>query len=340
MPQIWYFADYTATLPLRRKIKKNNRAKKIYVMKKLALAIVAILTLGNAFAQTGQSGASNVRTIKSPRFVRPLIEKWLEEYSKTKPDVEIRLSQGAASTKGADLNVTLFTGHGPSAEAKHDVIYFGKTAILPITAEGSEASRLLRGKSLNSKKVKQLFFTDDEADEESRRSKAFEQITIYSGSNSTSLTFSFAKNFGEEASDIRGKRISGDDQFLNVAVSKDPLGVSFNAISNIFDLKNRQVKAGLEIVGLDLKRDIAAAFDGRATLDDILYALESNRPQEVAVETVGISFDADDEAVSDFVKWVLENGVRYNHEYGILNLGAKEANAQVAKTQDVLTAHK
>lgn len=309
-------------------------------MKKLVLAIAAILTLGNAAAQIGRNGANDIRTIRSPRFARPLIDRWLEEYSKTKPAVEFKVANGSASQSGADLTVTFFTGHSPSAEAAHNVAYFGKTAILPITAEGSEASKLLHGKLLNSKRIKQLFFTDDDPEEGTRRNKAFEQIIIYSGNNSTSLTSSFAKNFGEGTRAIRGKRISGDDLFLNAAIAKDPLGVSFNALSNIFDLSNRHVKAGLEIVGLDLKRDIAVAFENEATLDDILNALEIDRPQEVAVETIGISYDGKDETVGHFIQWVLENGVQYNHEYGILNLGAKEANAQIAQVQDVLTASK
>ena len=309
-------------------------------MKKLIVAIAAILTLGSAAAQTEHNGAGDVRTIRSPRFAHPLIDRWLKEYSKTKPAVEFKVATGPASQRGADLTVTFFTSHSPSTETSHNVAYFGKTAILPITAEGSEASRLLHGKLLNSKRIKQLFFTDEDPEEGTRRNKAFERIVIYSGNNSTSLTSSFAKNFGEGTRDIRGKRISGDDLFLNAAIVKDPLGVSFNAISNIFDLSNRHVKAGLEIVGLDLKRDLAVTLENGATLDDILDALENDRPQEGAVETIGISYDGKDETVGHFIQWVLEKGVRYNHEYGILNLGAKEANAQIAKAQDLLTAGK
>jgi hypothetical protein len=190
--------------------------------------------------------------------------------------------------------------------------------VLPITARSSEAARLLEGKHLNAKKLKQLFFLDDEFEEDVKKNKAFEAITIYSGSNATSVAGSFAHNFGEESANFRGKRIAGDDLFLNTAIAKDPLGVSFNTLSNIFDLKSRQLKNDLTLVGLDLKKDVADSFNG--TLDDVINSLENGKPAEVAIEKVGITYYKKDEAISRFLQWVLENGTKYNHQYGLLNL--------------------
>ena len=158
----------------------------------------------------------------------------------------------------------------------------------------------------------------DEFEEDVRKNKAFEAITIYSGSNATSVAGSFAHNFGEESANFRGKRIAGDDLFLNTAIAKDPLGVSFNTLSNIFDLKSRQLKNDLTLVGLDLKKDVADSFNG--TLDDVINSLENGKPAEVAIEKVGITFNKKDEAISRFLQWVLENGTKYNHQYGLLNL--------------------
>ena len=220
----------------------------------------------------------------------------------------------------------------------NQVIYFGETAVLPITARSSEAARLLEGKHLNAKKLKQLFFLNEDFDEDVKKNKAFETIVVYSGSNATSVASSFARNFGEESSSFRGKRISGDDLFLNTAITKDPLGVTFNALSNVFDLKNRHVKADLSIVGLDLKKNLADTFSNNGSLDDVLQVLESGKPSEIAVEKVGISFSNTDEAVNRFLQWVLENGTKYNHEYGLLNLDKKEASTQINKVQNTLTA--
>jgi hypothetical protein len=284
-------------------------------MKKVVLVLAAFLTLGLGNVLAEDNNSNSVRTIKSPRFARPLVEKWIEEYAKTEPGVTFQIAKGQGES---DLSVAIADQQEKDTELISHWIYIGETAVLPITARSSEAARLLEGKHLNAKKLKQLFFLDDEFEEDVRKNKAFEAITIYSGSNATSVAGSFAHNFGEESANFRGKRIAGDDLFLNTAIAKDPLGVSFNTLSNIFDLKSRQLKKDLTLVGLDLKKDVADSFNG--TLDDVINSLENGKPAEVAIEKVGITYYKKDEAISRFLQWVLENGTKYNHQYGLLNL--------------------
>lgn len=323
-------------------------------MKRIAFTIALVLSLGQGSASAEENSVngtnSSVRTIKSPRFARPLVEKWIEEYAKTEPGVEFQIVKGSAkqdrSTSGRsqgeniDLNVTISDNQDNNEKLFSHIIYFGETAVLPVTARSSEAARLLEGKRLNAKKLKQLFFLNDDFDEDVKKIKAFESLIIYSGSNASSVASSFAHNFGEESSSFRGKRISGDDLFLNTAIVKDPLGVTFNALSNIFDLKSRHLKSDLSLVGLDLKKDQEKSFSDNGTLDEILLLLENGKPAEVAVEKVGLSFNNADDAVNRFLQWILENGTKYNHEYGLLNLDSKETNVQIHKVQNTLTAQK
>ena len=323
-------------------------------MKRIAFTIALVLSLGQGSASAEENSVngtnSSVRTIKSPRFARPLVEKWIEEYAKTEPGVEFQIVKGSAkqdrSTSGRsqgeniDLNVTISDNQDNNEKLFSHIIYFGETAVLPVTARSSEAARLLEGKHLNAKKLKQLFFLNDDFDEDVKKIKAFESLIIYSGSNASSVASSFAHNFGEESSSFRGKRISGDDLFLNTAIVKDPLGVTFNALSNIFDLKSRHLKSDLSLVGLDLKKDQEKSFSDNGTLDEILLLLENGKPAEVAVEKVGLSFNNADDAVNRFLQWILENGTKYNHEYGLLNLDSKETNVQIHKVQNTLTAQK
>ena len=311
-------------------------------MKKLALAIAVLLSINisNVWAENHSTNASSVRYVKAPRFARPLVEKWITEYAKTQPGVEFQIAKGNQNQSNIDLNV-VFDNHDTKPEDfSHTVVYFGEFAVLPITASGSEAAKVLEGKHLNSKKLKQLYFLDDDYDEEVKENKQFEKLVIYSGSNASSVASSFARNFGEESSSFRGKRISGDDLFLNTALSKDPLGVSFNALPNIFDLQSRHVKSDITIIGLDVKKNLEESFSDKATLDEVINALENGKVQEVAVEKIGVSYDQADDAVSQFLQWVLTNGTKFNHEYGLLNLDNKLAQAQIDKVKTVLTAQK
>lgn len=310
-------------------------------MKKLALTIAVLLSInvGNIWAEQNSTNASSVRYVKSPRFARPLVEKWITEYAKIQPGVEFQIAKGNQNQGNIDLNV-VFDNQDTRPQDFSHIVYFGEFAVLPITASGSEAAKVLEGKHLNSKKLKQLYFLNDDFDEDVKKIKQFEKLIIYSGSNATSVAASFAHNFGEESSNFRGKRISGDDLFLNTALSKDPLGVSFNALPNIFDLQSRHIKDDLTIIGIDVKKSIEENFSDKATLDELITVLENGKISEVAVEKIGVSYNQGDDAINHFLEWVLENGTKYNHEFGLLNLDQKVTQAQIEQVKTHLTAQK
>jgi hypothetical protein len=308
-------------------------------MKKIALTIAVLfsISISNIWAEETSTNASSVRYVKAPRFARPLVEKWITEYAKTQPDVEFQIAKGNQNQDNIALNI-VFDNQNTEREEFSHVVYFGEFAVLPITASGSEAAKVLEGKHLNSKKLKQLYFLNDDFDEDVKKNKQFEKLVIYSGSNASSVATSFAHNFGEESSNFRGKRISGDDLFLNTALIKDPLGVSFNALPNIFDLKSRHIKDNLTIIGIDVKKSLEDSFSDKATLDELILALENGKVSEVAVEKIGVSFNIADDAVNQFLSWVLAQGTKYNHEYGLLNPDNKLVQAQINKVKTEFTA--
>ena len=320
-------------------------------MKRIALTIAVLLSInistiwaegalaGESSPESNATNTSSVRYVKSPRFARPLVEKWITEYAKTQPGVEFQIAKGNQNQGNIDLNV-VFDNQDTRLQDFSHIVYFGEFAVLPITASGSEAAKVLEGKHLNSKKLKQLYFLNDDFDEDVKKIKQFEKLIIYSGSNATSVAASFAHNFGEESSNFRGKRISGDDLFLNTALSKDPLGVSFNALPNIFDLQSRHIKDDLTIIGIDVKKSIEENFSDKATLDELITVLENGKISEVAVEKIGVSYNQGDDAINHFLQWVLENGTKYNHEYGLLNLDNKLTQEQISKVKTTLTAQK
>jgi len=322
-------------------------------MKRIALTIAVLLSInisaiwaerlrvGEQSSGMGNStNASSVRYVKAPRFARPLVEKWITEYAKTQPGVEFQIAKGNQNQDNIDLNVVFDNQDTKSEDFSHTVVYFGEFAVLPITASGSEAAKVLEGKHLNSKKLKQLYFLNDDFDEDVKKIKQFEKLVIYSGSNAASVATTFAHNFGEESCSFRGKRISGDDLFLNTALAKDPLGVSFNALPNIFDLNSRHIKSDLTIIGIDVKKALEETFTDKATLDEIICVLENGKVSEVTVEKIGIRYNEADDAVKQFIRWILDKGTKYNHEYGLLNLDNQLAQTQIEKVNTVLTAQK
>ena len=311
-------------------------------MKRIALAIAVLLSIGisSIWAEEPSANVSGVRYVKAPRFARPLVEKWISEYAKTQPGIEFQIAKGQQNQDNIDLNIVFDYQDNNTQDFSHTVVYFGEFAVLPVTASGSEAAKVLEGKHLNSKKLKQLYFFNDDFEEETNKNVQFEKLVVYSGSNASSVASSFARNLGVENSSFRGRRISGDDLFLNTALKKDPLGVSFNALPNIFDLQSRHLKSDLTIIGLDVKKRIKDSFSNEATLDELIATLEKDKVQEVAVEKIGVSFDPTDDVVNQFLLWVLTTGIEYNHEFGLLNLDNNVAQVQIDNVKNILTAQK
>ena len=297
-------------------------------MKKIVTLFISALFATAAVAQP------QVRHIKTPRFARPLVERWITEYNNSHSDVEFQIAKGQAE---ADLSIVWDSSDAQKETAK--VVYIGETAVLPITTQSSEAAKLLGGKRLNENKLRELYFENDEFDDEEERNQTFEKINIYSGTSSASVAETFARHLGKSSSLLRGKRIAGDDLFLNKAIEKDPLGVTFNTLSNIYDLESRHVKNGLAILSLSVKKEVAATLS-EGTLDNVLTVLETTSLPEVVTERVGLSYDRNDDNALQFISWVLENGTQYNHAYGLLNLDNEVAKAELGKVSNLLTAQR
>ena len=106
------------------------------------------------------------------------------------------------------------------------------------------------------------------------------------------------------------------------------------------DLKSRHIKDNLTIIGIDLKKNLEKNCSDKATLDELILALENSKVSEVAVEKIGVSYNEADDAINQFLNWVLTAGTKYNHEYGLLNLDNKLAQVQIEKVKTEFTAQK
>lgn len=282
-------------------------------MKKILYIIALFLSLGiNAHAQEIET-----ISLRVPEFARQLVEKWAHDYEQHHASVNFEFVKGKAQDSNANV-LELTT----DAEA----VSFARYAILPVTIKGSEAARLTSHR-LNAKKLRSLFFVNDD-DDEDEESKAEQKIHIYTGNSQLSASRAYASYLNEEVSDYKGRKISGDDSFLTTAISRDPLGVTVNYLSNIFDLESRQPGSSMALLPLDLDKHGRQVLDD-ANLDEIIRLLEEQRYDVIPVGTVGFMYDHTDSAMNDFVNWVLTAGVCELHRYGMLTLSQKELTAQM-----------
>ena len=285
------------------------------IMKTIIAA--TILAFQFSFALVAQTTTINLRV---PNFARPLVEKWVSEYQKEHADVAFQFVSAKAETDENTLALS----------ADEDALYVARYAVLPVTASGSEAERLLEGKHLNAKKLKKIFFASNDEDEEVRESKIERELHIYAGNGRQSVSRTYAAHFKADFEQFKGKKIAGDDSFLSKAIDRDTYGLTINSLSNLFDLQSRAVRNGLSLVQLDLDKQARQVLEA-GKLDDIVTLLEKQEFAEIPVEEVGFTYSQNNPIATDFLRWVLNYGVSYNHEFGLLQLPQQELIAQQEK---------
>lgn len=288
-----------------------------------AIALFAVISVVNSVAQN-----NGTITIKVTKASKALVEQWTNAYKAVNPDVVINIVD-----KSAEANLTITTSPIESAANGYDVTYVGRYAVLPVTSKENPLYDEVTSRQWNEKDIKKLFFQSEEdllneSDGKSKKEKLSDKLTVFSGNNSTSAAASFAQHFGYEKSDIRGKRIQGDDLYLLNAIQKDKQSVTFNNIAYLYDTTTRQLKQDIAILPLSIKKDQEQALLS-GNLDEALSLLENTTINTIPVEVLGFAYNTYNTEIDNFLSWVVSEGQQYNNQAGYLKLDAKDQKKQL-----------
>jgi ABC-type phosphate transport system substrate-binding protein len=308
---------------------------------KLFLTITLINTaiINSATAGDGHEEKPRVIYIESAKYTLPLLEKWVTEYNKTNPEIQVEWA--AKSSENIDLRIVanVDMDNENFSEDGKTIIYIGRSALLPVTTKENPLYEKIAKKKFGKKDLKRLFFAEDPFGEgDSPKDKFKEQLTVYSGSSKTSGATFFASYFGQNSSDFRGKKIQGDDIYLLHAIGKDPTGITFNNLSYIYDLKDRQLKDDITLLPLDLKKDQLEIIKSE-NLDQTISLLENEKVELIPVLNIGLTYDKQADALQ-FLRWIINTGQRFNHEFGFLQVDEKTLSHQKNLLGDVLLTNK
>ncbi|MBF0649980.1 hypothetical protein IR083_14210 [Dysgonomonas sp. GY75] len=295
--------------------------------------LVTLLISSPIFAQ---NNVNETIYIKSSRFASPLIEKWINEYTKVNPQAQLRLADNSVKAENIALKVVVSDNSKNGLQIGEQILIFGRYAILPVIGKDNPLLAEFSKKKLNDKRFKELFFEKDILSEDTNSSKQDYDVTVYSGNNNESVAHSFASYFGYTSSSLKGKKISGDDAFLINAIQKDKTGVTFNALGNIFDINTRGLKDNITILPLDVKKEYRNYFTESVNIDNVIELLESEPVDLIPVDNIGFAYSPGNKAVKEFLVWVLTEGKTFNHSYGILNPDEKVLTYQIKELEKVL----
>ncbi|MDR1583141.1 MAG: hypothetical protein LBS55_07795 [Prevotellaceae bacterium] len=292
----------------------------------LTIALISTTLINPAKAEDGRENKDRTIYIESVKYTIPLLEKWVTEYNKTSPEVEVKWAERNSANVDIHVIADANTENNNSEDGKL-ITYVGRSALLPVTTKANPLYEQIVRKKFGKKELTKLFFADDSFDEEdSPKDKFKEQLTVYSGSSKTSNATFFASHFGQSSSNFRGKKIQGDDIYLLQAISKDPTGITFNNLSYIYDLKDRQLKNEIALLPLDVKRGQLEIIKSE-NLDETISLLENEKIELVPVLNIGFVYDKQ-AGTQKFLKWIITEGQKFNHEFGFLQIDEKTLSYQ------------
>jgi len=270
--------------------------------------------------------------ISGTKFTYPLIEKWIAEYAKVNPTTTIRVAAKSETTGLNDLNIIAHQPAKNELKEGQDILYAGRYGLLPVTNTYNPILASTRKRGLNRKELDKLFFEVVDYEEEQVVEKPKYRATIYSRDNKACASTALAGYFGHVSSEIKGKKVLGDDIYLLAAIRKDTIGITFNNLGYLFDISTRNLKDGIALLPLDLKKETKTITTGN--LDEVISVLETTRIETIPVEKIGFIYSRQNvrREVSDFLKWVLADGQKFNHSEGFLNL----ENAELAEQKNHL----
>ncbi len=287
------------------------------------------------FISTTAFAAENKTTepiiITGTKFTYPLIEKWIVEYAKVNPNANIKLATKIVTSQTVDLNIIAHQPKQEELNESQEIIYAGRYALLPVTNTKNPLLTTFTKKGLNKKEIDKLFFEVIDYDAEPIKEKPKFKATIYSRENKSCASTALAGYFGHQSSEIRGKKVLGDDIYLLSAIQKDTVGLTYNNLGYLYDTNSRRLKNGIALLPLDLNKSTKEILTGN--LDFVIDVLEKNRIETIPVEKIGFIYSKQTsrKEISDFLKWILTDGQKFNHEKGFLNLEKTSLTEQTNK---------
>ncbi len=281
-------------------------------MKKVFAVFVALLAVAaQATSKTDNQG--NI-TIQTTKVCRMLVQTWADAYMKENPQTHIVVAD-TKSDRPSDIVVTTEQSGAGAASV-------GRYILLPVTTDDNPVVDELQSKQLSQYDLSLLYFEQDpyaDEDEEvsARKRRLIERVTVYSGNRRNSAAEEFARIFGHKSSDLRGKKIGGDDIYLLSAIERDSTGITVGNAAYLYNTDSRLLKNGLVVLPVKLKKEQRQAVESR-NLDQLLKAFEEVESDILPARDLSLELNSSTPAAKKFAQWVHTAGQHYNNQAGFL----------------------
>lgn len=298
--------------------------------KRIILPVLIILFSVSTFAQQKETGIVKLR---GTRLTYPLIKKWVAEFNKEYPRINVVIAPKSPADS-IDFSVAAYGLTEKDYQGNRSGVAVTRYVQLPVANSKHPGLASLQAKGFTESDFNALYFASSSA---GRFDASHAPITLYTREKPACAAITFAKHFGNDAKELKGVGVKGDDQDLASAVKEDVNGLSFNNLGFIYDVKTRKVIDGLAVVPLDLNENGKVDKNEQLyeTLDKVISYIEKTNHPKFITERVNFIFSksSSNQAAGIFLSWVLTKGQTFNHALGFLSLEEKTISEQKAITQ-------
>ncbi|MDP4292540.1 MAG: phosphate ABC transporter substrate-binding protein, partial [Bacteroidota bacterium] len=164
--------------------------------------------------------------------------------------------------------------------------------------------------------------------------KAQGKINVYIRSDACGAGEMWGKYLGKNQESLNGTGVFGDPGVAE-AVKKDPLGIGYNNVIYVYDIRTRKFFPGICVVPLDVNGNgkIDKEEDFYGSLDTLMAAIRDGRfPSPPARDLYFVSRGKpSDPVVTEFLKWILKDGQKYVNESGYVQLPENKIKQELDK---------
>jgi len=271
----------------------------------------------------------------------PITVKWASEFKKLHPKVVFNISAGGAGKGITDalsglVDIGLASRDIDPAEIKKGAytVYVTKDAVVPtFNTENPDAAQLL-AKGVKRGQFLDIFVNGTIKSWNQLGGKVAAPLHIYTRSDAAGAGETWAKYLGKKQEDLLGVGVYGDPG-LAQAVKKDPVGIGYNNLAYLYDLKTRKQVAGVHALPIDVNGNgkIDANENFYTTIDDLTAAIADGRYPSPPARNLGFLFKGKPKKkeLVEFVKYVLSDGQKFVEENGYIALSKSRIQEELKK---------
>jgi phosphate transport system substrate-binding protein len=302
------------------------------IMKKLKFLIFAFSLFSHGIY--AQEMSDNKVVITGVRFAYPLVEKWIKDYTALNPRSQIVIeTRTITDPQKYDLLIEAYEQEKEVKDTR-EYISVARYALLPVANSKSAFAKEYKEKGLTEKTYKKIYFHDIYAEKDKTLPLDY---TVYTRLQKAGAPVTFAKYFGYEQQNIKGKAIAGADEHLIKALLKDETGISYTIPGLAFDLQSRKPVDGITIIPVDFDGNGRVSKEEKQldNLDQVMASLEAGKIKNVPIEYLHFSIGKNhsNPEARKFLLWVAAHAEKDLQQFGYLKPDAKKLEQEKANLE-------